>query len=58
MSEGGEEAGALILRAVLTERCFRKPLVLHANNDSPMKSRTMKAKLYDLGIVHPIANQG
>jgi putative transposase len=28
--EGGEEAAALILRAVLTERCLRKPLVPHA----------------------------
>ncbi len=49
--EGGEEAAALIQRAVLAERCFRKPLVLHADNGSPMKSQTMQAKLYDLGIV-------
>lgn len=49
--EGGEEAAALIERAVLAERCFRKPLVLHADNGSPMKSQTMQTKLYDLGIV-------
>lgn len=49
--EGGEEAAALIQRAVLSERCFRKPLVLHSDNGSPMKSQTMQAKLYDLGII-------
>ena len=49
--EGGEEAAALIQRAVLAERCFGKPLVLHADNGSPMKAQTMQTKLYDLGIV-------
>ncbi len=49
--EGGEEAAALIQRTVMAERCFRKPLVLHADNGSPMKSQTMQVKLYDLGIV-------
>ena len=48
--EGGEEAAALIGRTVLAERCFRKPLVLHSDNGSPMKSQTMQMKLYDLGI--------
>ena len=49
--EGGEEAATLIQRTVLAEHCFRKPLVLHADNGSPMKSQTMQIKLYDLGIV-------
>jgi putative transposase len=49
--EGGEEAAALVHRAVLAERCFGKPLVLHADNGSPMKAQTMQMKLYDLGIV-------
>lgn len=49
--EGGDEASALIERTVLAERCFRKPLVLHADNGSPMKSQTMQIKLYDLGII-------
>ncbi|RDH87553.1 MAG: IS3 family transposase [endosymbiont of Escarpia spicata] len=49
--EGGEEAAALIQRTVLAEHCFRKPLVLHADNGSPMKSQTMRIKLYDLGII-------
>lgn len=48
--ESGEEAAVLIQRTVIAERCFRKPLVLHADNGSPMKSQTMQAKLYDLGI--------
>jgi putative transposase len=48
--ERGQEAACLIQRAVLTEGCFRKPLVLHADNGSPMKSQTMQVKLYDLGI--------
>jgi len=49
--EGGEEAAALMQRTVLAERCFRKPLVLHSDNGSPMKSQTMQAKLYDLGVI-------
>jgi putative transposase len=48
--ECGEAAAALIQRAVLAEHCLRKPLVLHADNGSPMKSQTLQAKLYDLGI--------
>jgi len=49
--EGGEEAAELIQRTVLREQCFHKPLVLHADNGSPMKSQTMQTKLYDLGII-------
>jgi putative transposase len=49
--ESGEEAAVLIQRTVMAERCFRKPLVLHSDNGSPMKSQTMQAKLYDLGII-------
>lgn len=49
--EGGEEAAVLIQRTVMAEHCFRKPLVLHADNGSPMKSQTMQTKLYDLGII-------
>lgn len=48
--ECGEAAAALVQRAVLAEHCWRKPLVLHADNGSPMKSQTLQAKLYDLGI--------
>ncbi len=49
--ESGEEAAALMQRTVLVEQCFRKPLVLHSDNGSPMKSQTMQAKLYDLGVI-------
>ena len=49
--ESGELAAQLIERAVLSERCFRQPLVLHSDNGSPMKSQTMQMKLYDLGII-------
>jgi putative transposase len=49
--EGGEEAAELMQRTVLAERCFRKPLVLHSDNGSPMKSQTMRTKLYDLGVI-------
>lgn len=49
-SESGEQAAALVNRAVLREKCFKKPLVLHADNGSPMKSQTLQAKLCELGI--------
>jgi len=48
--ESGELAAELIQRAVIAEHCFQKPLVLHSDNGSPMKSYTFQAKLYDLGI--------
>jgi len=35
---------------VLREQCFMKPLVLHSDNGSPMKSSTLLAKLYELKI--------
>src|SRR5690606_22281367 len=48
--ECGEHAATLINRAVLSERCFQAPLILHSDNGSPMKSQTLQAKLYELGI--------
>nr|WP_095833363.1 IS3 family transposase [Brenneria goodwinii] len=48
--ESGEHAAALLHRAVLRERCYRQPLVLHADNGGPMKSQTLKAKLEELNI--------
>jgi len=48
--ENGELGAALVQRTVLAERCFRQPLVLHADNGSPMKSQTMRVKLEELGI--------
>lgn len=48
--ESGEKAAELMQRTVMAEQCFRKPLVLHSDNGSPMKSQTLLVKLYDLGI--------
>lgn len=49
-SESGEQAAALIQRSVLRERCYRQPLVLHADNGAAMKSQTLQAKLQKLAI--------
>ncbi|MBB3059782.1 putative transposase [Microbulbifer rhizosphaerae] len=49
-SESGEHAAVLIQRAMLREQCFCSPPVLHSDNGAPMKSQTLQAKLYDLGI--------
>tara|TARA_R110001583_G_C5596585_1_gene404197 strand:+ start:427 stop:1407 length:981 start_codon:yes stop_codon:yes gene_type:complete len=49
-SESGEDAAALMQRAVMREQCFQKPLVLHSDNGAPMKSLTLQAKLYELKI--------
>lgn len=48
--ESGERAAELIQRAVLAEQCWQKPLVLHSDNGAPMKSSTLLAKLYELGV--------
>nr|WP_240946455.1 IS3 family transposase [Pseudomaricurvus alkylphenolicus] len=48
--ESGELAAALIQRTVFKEQCFHKPLVLHADNGAPMKSITLRQKLYELNI--------
>ena len=43
-------AAALIRQAVLAEGCTLRPLVLHADNGSPMKGATMKVTMEKLGI--------
>ena len=48
--ERGDLAADLVQRAVMSEKCCGKPLVLHSDNGAPMKSSTLLAKLYDLGI--------
>jgi len=48
--ESGDLAAELMQRTVLSEQCFKKPLVLHSDNGSPMKSYTLQSKLLDLGI--------
>ena len=50
-SETGEQAADLLERSVWSEKCRKKDLVLHSDNGAPMKSLTMRAKMYDLGVV-------
>jgi putative transposase len=49
--EGAELAAVLIRRAVLAEGCVARPLVLHADNGSPMNGATMKTILEKLGVI-------
>jgi len=48
--EAAELAATLIRQAVLSEGCITRPLVLHADNGSPMKGATMKVTMEKLGI--------
>jgi transposase InsO family protein len=48
--ESADLAANLIRQAVLAEGCFMQPLVLHADNGSPMKGATMKTTMEKLGI--------
>lgn len=50
-TESGEQAAALMERAVLREGCWQKPLVLHAGNGAAMKSQTLQMKLQELKIL-------
>ena len=49
-AENADFAASLIHKAVLGEGCMLDPPVLHADNGSPQKGFTMKAKLENLGI--------
>ncbi|SNX67529.1 integrase-like protein [Cereibacter ovatus] len=42
---------AALKRAVWSERCLTSPLVLHADNGSPMKGATMKVTMERLGVI-------
>lgn len=48
--ESAAYAAEVVRRAVLAERCLDQPLVLHADNGSPMKGETLLETLYRLGI--------
>jgi transposase InsO family protein len=48
--ESADYAAEVVRRAVLAERCIDRPLVLHADNGSPMKGETLLETLYRLGI--------
>lgn len=49
--ECGELAAALLQRTLVREQCFNRALVLHADNGTPMKSFTLKAKMEELGVI-------
>ncbi len=49
--ETAEFAAQLLQRAILAEGCLTSPLVLHADNGSPMKGATMKVTMERLGVV-------
>jgi putative transposase len=51
-TESGEHAAGLLRRTALAEaiQAWRHPLVLHADNGSPMKSATLLATLQWLGV--------
>lgn len=48
--ESAELAAIVVRRAVCAEGCLTSPLVLHADNGSPMKGATLKVTLDHLGI--------
>lgn len=50
-AESAEYAALLMQRAVLAEGCIDQPLILHADNGSPMKGATLLETLYRLGVV-------
>lgn len=49
--ESGTHAVTVLQRALLSEQCFNKPVVLHSDNGAPMKSQTLKIKLEELGVL-------
>lgn len=49
-SESGDLAAQLLERTVWAEKCVKKDVVLHSDNGAPMKSFTMQAKMYELGV--------
>ena len=48
--ESAEYASIVARRAVWAESCLTSPLVLHADNGSPMKGATLKVTLEHLGV--------
>ena len=49
--EGADLAAMLVQKAVWPEACIARPLVLHADNGSPMKGAAMKVTLEKPGIM-------
>ncbi|MCT8342326.1 IS3 family transposase [Photorhabdus kleinii] len=51
LNESGEHAANLLQRAVWSEKCSIQNIILHSDNGGPMRSYTMLAKMYSLGIL-------
>ena len=43
-------SSALLERTVRAEKCVTRPVVLHADNGSPMKGATMRTTMERLGV--------
>lgn len=56
--ESGELAVELMHKALMRERCYTQPPVLHADNGSAMKSQTLRAKLQEWGMVSSYSRPG
>jgi len=50
-SENAMDAAALLQRSVWSDKCVGQDLVPHSDNGAPMKSFTLREKMYDLGVV-------
>lgn len=50
-AENGRNACELIQKAALRERLAGKPLILHADNGSPMKATLLRDKLVELNVI-------
>ncbi|HFI3432774.1 TPA: IS3 family transposase, partial [Escherichia coli] len=50
-SESGKHAAELLQRAIWNEKCSSSNLVLHSDNGAPMRSYTLLAKMYALGVL-------
>lgn len=50
-SENGSDAANLLQRSLWSERCTNQQVVLHSDNGAPMKSLTLREKMYELGVV-------
>ena len=48
--ESGEDAAVLLERALLNEKSRHSQLVLHSDNGAPMKSLTLRSKMYELNL--------
>ncbi len=48
--ETGEDAAKLLERTVINEKCSQEQLILHSDNGAPMKSQTLRSKMYELNL--------